>query len=114
MSDYPDDEELKILREWDGSPAALVDYLQCDHWWMPSFGLHVEQIAVEDESYYGLYLSTGGWSGNEERIDALQRPGRFFGFWGRFWYSSRRGGHFEFRIPVEQWDEPIQSFAVTP
>jgi len=41
----------------------------------------------------GWELHTGGWSGNEEIIRAMQ-DNRVW--WGMFWESSRRGGHYEF------------------
>lgn len=43
-----------------------------------------------------LYLITGGWSGNEDVIDAL---GKCFLFWSQHWERSLRGGHFTFEIP---------------
>ena len=42
-----------------------------------------------------LELHTGGWSGNEDIIDAMQRN---IYFWTRFWLKTERGGHYYFRI----------------
>lgn len=112
MSDYPDNEELKTLREWDRSAAELIRYLRSDHWWMPDWGaqtLVADEYGDEGTGYVWLRLSTGGWSGNEDRIDALERSGQLYAFWGRYWYSSRVGGHYEFRIPDAQLNEPIKS-----
>jgi hypothetical protein len=45
------------------------------------------------------HVSTGGWSGNEEIINALRLNPCF---WPLYWYSSRRGGHYVFEIPCNQ------------
>lgn len=120
VEDYPNEDELAALRAWDRSPEALTEFIR-DHWWMPSFGV---RLAVRDEhdetdlaagdpaACHWLYLSTGGWSGNEDRIEALQEPGRHGTFWRRYWYSSRVGGHYRFRVPVAQWQQPIDWFAL--
>ena len=42
-----------------------------------------------------LSLSTAGWSGNEEIIDALEKN-QFF--WLMFWTKSERGGRYTFEI----------------
>jgi hypothetical protein len=41
-------------------------------------------------------ISTGGWSGNESLIEALQRNHIF---WSLCWMKSERGGHFVFEVP---------------
>lgn len=41
-------------------------------------------------------LATGGWSGNESIIDAMQSN---FMFWSMCWQMSRRGGLFFFKLP---------------
>lgn len=43
-----------------------------------------------------LELHTGGWSGNEDVISALQ-PSLF---WMLFWRKSERGGHYYFELPI--------------
>ena len=49
-----------------------------------------------------LSVSTGGWSGNEDLIRALQEN---FYFWQTAWRCSERGGHYEFEFQVGEADE---------
>lgn len=67
-------------------------------WWCPEWGF----ITKISKNSFGkkclkLELHTGGWSGNEEIICALQKS-QFWFFW---WESSRRGGHYYFEIPLK-------------
>jgi hypothetical protein len=84
---YPSDEELKAIEEYDlpGGVEGLVDMIK-DLW-------HYECGFVRKGKV--LELHTGGWSGNEDIIDALERNMCFFMF---YWQKSERGGHHYFEI----------------
>ncbi|MGH7207832.1 MAG: hypothetical protein ACREIL_00455 [Nitrospiraceae bacterium] len=100
--DYPTNEELKVIEAW---PANTTDSIRAllalvkERWNWPDWGWH------QDGSR--LLISTGGWYGNEDLIDALR--GNFM-FWVLCWVSVRRGGHFEFNVPelAEEAIKPIE------
>jgi hypothetical protein len=108
---YPTEQELERIRSWAKDSAAakeplqftaLMDYLR-GIWWMPTWGFHGPHEAKDeffDTNIRRYQLSTGGWSGNEDLIEALQQ--NFF-FWSFCWQSSRRGGHYVFEIPEAHW-----------
>lgn len=84
---YPEDHELKKIREWPYEDGwhDLLEYIQ-DRW------RHPDYFHRKGNTYW---LSTAGWSGNESLIGALEqnRP-----FWAICWVSSKRGGHDKFRV----------------
>lgn len=83
---YPTEEALKRIAKWPHTDwPGLLEFTQPlwnypDRWWTEGDVLH---------------LSTGGWSGNEDIIRALE-ANRFF--WAICWISSRRGGWYEFDL----------------
>jgi hypothetical protein len=86
---YPTEEELKIISEWSYKDIrGLLEYAK-ERWLFANDGYWRQ----EDNTYY---LSTAGWSGNEDIIQAL---GNNLIFWSLCWHSSKRGGHYEFVLP---------------
>ena len=98
MSDsdgYPTEEELETIRNWNiiGKKEAkqLMEYVQ-SIW---NFGDEYFKVKDANNSIYYI-LHTGGWSGNEDIIGALQE--NIHCFWLFYWLSTRRGGHYIFKI----------------
>ena len=97
MSDYPTDKQLRAIRNWTGTFRELWDYVTAS-WHWPEWGVKVKQGIEDDE----LELHTGGWSGNEEIIQALERSkSKFFFFFHTKW---ERGGHYYFEVKLDLWD----------
>lgn len=68
---------------------ALLDF--CTECWS-----YPKMVKVDGGTYTFI---TGGWSGNESIIVAMQEN---YVFWGLTWYSSERGGKHVFKIPGEK------------
>jgi hypothetical protein len=91
---YPTPETLYKIISFDpftGNLNEFIEYIM-DNW---VNGYHAEF----DEERRILKLSTGGWSGCESVINALKDNESF---WVLFWYSTTRGGHYEFRDLVDK------------
>ena len=79
---YPEEDELAKLREWpaedfDGAMRFLAERWNWDH--------YIREVAP------GVWtVSTGGWSGHEDMIAALEESW----VWGLHWRNHRRGGHY--------------------
>ena len=83
---YPTDDTLQTIAKWPDDWSGLVDYVE-EAW-------EYEEYFVRDGRI--IKMSTGGWSGNEDIVLALQNN---FHFWITCWVSSTRGGHFVFELP---------------
>lgn len=99
MSDdgYPTPTVLTQIKQWTGDPADALAFVK-EHWWHPDWGWS-ESDEVNDEGAveHVYHVSTGGWSGNESLIAAMQSN---FVLWARMWQVTRRSGHYEFRLPA--------------
>lgn len=88
MTEYPSDETLKIIREWDVVKQGIMPLV---HFVIESW--HWEEYAILKGKVFELH--TGGWSGNEDIIKALNQN---LMFWSICWMKSVRGGHYYFEV----------------
>lgn len=92
QQNYPDPKSLKQIEKWDvlkqGVPDLLDLIKENTNWFDWS-------ISIKGKKVIRFEYHTGGWSGNEDVIDALRRNILFFRL---FWQKSERGGHHYFRI----------------
>jgi hypothetical protein len=104
---YPTKAELRRIRHWQCLPAeGVFDFEGLLHyvatiWWHPDLWTirkRRERAGGRGKLIRRYSVSTGGWSGNEEIINALQDNRSF---WWICWTESRRGGHYEFQVPAE-------------
>jgi hypothetical protein len=92
---YPLEEELVRVEKWDGDWRACFAFVR-SLWWMPDWGWH-ESTEIDNERVVTRYqISTGGWSGNEDVVTAMEHNRWLMSF---FWMESRRGGHYVFELP---------------
>ncbi|WP_428485942.1 hypothetical protein [Rhodopila sp.] len=99
---YPSDEKIAQIRAANDIPNAA-------QWLIETFPKLVESLPcgfVEvrddvndfDRPIKIVSFSTGGWSGQEALIDAVEH-----GLVGLFYlWSWQRGGHYQFRVPAPQ------------
>lgn len=101
MSDeYPSHDQLESILRFQGSPAHLVDYVN-NIWWHEGFIVKPGVDRIFKHGVKRLYLSTWGWSGNEDIISELQKTM----FWMLYWRRTERGGHYEFEVPLMKWQD---------
>jgi hypothetical protein len=85
---YPDEEELEAIEKWPVMEVfTLIRFVS---------GLWQYRVQFEDwrKGVFHFELHTGGWSGNESIIEALEKN-RFV---DRFCVKWLRGGHWYFEI----------------
>lgn len=85
---YPDDEELARIEKWPLEDIAGLFKFVHSLWWMPNWGWKQEGRKFR--------ISTGGWSGNESLISAMEENAMIFSLTCKSW---RVGGHYEFQLP---------------
>lgn len=93
---YPDEASLKEIKEWDilkQGVQGLLDLVE-ENTYIADWSFSVTGKRVLRFEYH-----TGGWSGNEDVINALRENMLFFSM---FWEKSTRGGHYYFRIRLKE------------
>lgn len=94
---YPEQHELDLISGWDYKDVFnMLDYIG-DRWNYGDWGFKREWKYNDLFKRYELHLElhTGGWSGNEDLINAIMENEWF----KRLWYAEwRRGGHYKFII----------------
>lgn len=96
---YPTEETLKKIALWDyNDPEGWFDFIK-PLWMHRDWGWHesIEMDGIKNKQVCRLYISTGGWSGNESIITAMRENSLL---WHFQWYSSRRGGHYIFEKEI--------------
>lgn len=91
-NNYPDEASLEEIKGWDilsHGVQGLLELMRENTNWAD------RQIEISGKRVLRFVYHTGGWSGNEDVIDALHQN---FLFWSMFWVKSMRGGHHYFKI----------------
>jgi len=92
MSEYPSEGILKKIENWDmtkDNPFELAELI-CEVW-NSNYG----SASLTGKKVKTLQLVTGGWSGNEDIIRAIQETM----FAKVCWQMSKRGGLYIYKIP---------------
>jgi hypothetical protein len=92
---YPTEDTLVEVENWDYKDGyALFKFIQLSWRYLTYF------TQEEDEKYGPIYrISTGGWSGNESLIEALQANRMIQSL---YWISSTRNGHYIYKVPPKR------------
>jgi hypothetical protein len=102
-NEYPRESELEQIKNWDFKLGykSMFEFIE-GIWHIPDWGFRVYRTTdhLWDKKVTGVELHTGGWSGNESIIYALQQN---FLFYSQCFHRSRRGGHYWFQIRKELW-----------
>jgi len=93
---YPTEELLDYITSYDILKGSSLELMQLVYdYWSYDFPYKQYYPAAGNPRLFVYTMSTGGWSGNESLIYALMDNQLW---WLMNWYSSRRGGHYEFHV----------------
>lgn len=89
---YPTEEVLQHIEDWDYKKGFKdLFYLVKQLWRYPDY---FREVIRKDGSSVFI-LSTGGWSGNESVIGALNKNRML---WACCFHLQIRGGHWQYRV----------------
>jgi len=89
MSEYPTEDTLNLIKNWSSKDFELAELI-CSIW-NSDYG----SATLTGKRVKTLQLATGGWSGNEDIVAALQQTM----FAKVCWQMSKRGGLYIYKIP---------------
>ena len=106
MGHYPSDIVLERIKNFDIFEEDIEKLLELieNEWEYADVG-YFKQYVEEGKNI--LELHTGGWSGNEEILEALREN---FAFWSAYWWKTERGGHYWFELKDLRKNEKNKSF----
>jgi hypothetical protein len=99
---YPTEQALEIVEKWNWDDIPGWFQFIKGIWHFSEWGWKEKDEPHEwsenhsqykDRIVHRYYISTGGWSGNESIIRAMQENSMM---WHLNWVQSRRGGHYIF------------------
>lgn len=107
MNEYPTDEQLKKIEEWNIWEKPISDFMKLTekaynfnygHFYISKWPEEEADGWMEQIFAYSIYVCfiTGGWSGNEEVVNAWFKNKSLAGGW----VQSGRGGLHTFEVPV--------------
>lgn len=89
---YPTEELLEYIKNYKinsfGNALIILELVK-DVWWSKNM------LVWEEDGGDTLHMATGGWSGNESLIYAMQEN---YILWHLLWHSSTRGGKYVFDL----------------
>lgn len=92
---YPTEADRKVIAAWPfGQFRELMECIR-QAWHFGDWGWSEEDADDDGTKVRRYTISTGGWSGNETLIGAMQDN---YLFWATCWVQSRRGGHYVFEV----------------
>lgn len=94
---YPTASALELIEIWHWTdPKGWFKFIN-SIWHLKSWGWdELESIdELTNDRAWCYYISTGGWSGNEDIIRAMQKNEMM---WHTQWVQARRGGHYIFEL----------------
>lgn len=96
---YPTEAALEVISLWPENYAEWFKFIK-SIWYIPDWGWteSIEDHEYKEGKVKRYSISTGGWSGNESIIRAMQD--NEFMMWVLTWVSSKRGGHYVFESPT--------------
>ena len=89
---YPTEEFLEWIRTYDCVKNSPFEFIQIilNEWYHGDYGWKIQRKYKGERK---VFVSTLGWSGNEEMIAAMRDN---FAFWAFSYFSHQRGGHYTF------------------